>query len=264
MAKKGVKFSAEHRKKLSEAKKGKTPWNKDKTGIFSEKTLSKMSEAKKGKPVSDSHRLHLQKLAIKWKGKKHTEKSKKKMKGRVISDETRKRMSGRINSEESKLKMGLGRRGKKATKKTLEKMSIARSKQVLPRKDTKGEIILQNICKKIGIEFVKHKNFNLGFQRHQVDVFIEPNICLESDGDFWHANPNRYKRNGKMQTGFESNKLISKSKHRTTYAKDRWKLDERITDELEKLGNVVIRFWESELENNPEKCIKKIQKTIKV
>ena len=67
-----------------------------------------------------------------------------------------------------------------------------------------------------------------------------------------------------MQTGFESNKLISKSKHRTTYAKDRWKLDERITDELEKLGNVVIRFWESELENNPEKWIKKIQKTITV
>ena len=257
MAKKGVKFSEEHKKKLSEAKKGKTPWNKGKTGIYSEKSKKKMSEAKKGKPISNSHQLHLQKLALKWKGKKHSEESKKKMRGRIVSDETRKRMSGRIISEETKFKIGSGRRGKKATKATLEKMSIARSKQVLPRKDTKGEIILQNICKNIGIKFVKHKNFNLGFQRHQVDVFIKPNICLESDGDYWHANPNNFQRNGKMQTGFKPNKIISKSKQKITYAKDRWELDKKITHELKKLGNVVIRFWESELENNPEKCAQK-------
>ena len=137
--------------------------------------------------ASRAHLEILQKIT-----KEAFEESKKKMRGRIVSDETRKRMSGRIISEETKFKIGSGRRGKKATKATLEKMSIARSKQVLPRKDTKGEIILQNICKNIGIKFVKHKNFNLGFQRHQVDVFIKPNICLESDGDYWHGNPNNF------------------------------------------------------------------------
>ena len=262
-ARKGIKFSEEHRKKLSKAKKGKSPWNKDKTGIYSEETKKKMSSAKKGKPVSDSQKLHLQKLAQARKGKKHSEESKNKMSGRVISEETRKRMSGRINSEETKQKMGSGRRGKEAGKETLEKMSVARSKQVFPRNDTKGEIILQDICKKNGIEFIKHKNFNLGFQRHQIDLFIEPNICIESDGDYWHANPNNYKRNGRTQTGYKPNKIISKSKQKITRAKDRWELDERITDELIKQGNVVLRFWESEIENNPEKCLQKIIKAIK-
>jgi len=45
-AKKGKAISLEHKKKL----KGKTPWNKGKTGIYSKETLLKMSESSKGKP----------------------------------------------------------------------------------------------------------------------------------------------------------------------------------------------------------------------
>ena len=46
----GYSPSEETRKKLSDANKGKTPWNKGKTNIFSEETKKKMSEKKKGVP----------------------------------------------------------------------------------------------------------------------------------------------------------------------------------------------------------------------
>ena len=41
------------------------------------------------------------------------------------------------------------------------------------------------------------------------------------------------------------------------------KLDNKINQALIQQGNVVLRFWESELEENPEKCIQKIIKIIK-
>ena len=49
---KGIKrgpMSEEHRRKLSESKKGKSAWNKGKRGIYSEETRRKMGEANKDK-----------------------------------------------------------------------------------------------------------------------------------------------------------------------------------------------------------------------
>ena len=39
----------ELKRKTSESVKGKTPWNKGKTGIYSEESLALMSDSKKGK-----------------------------------------------------------------------------------------------------------------------------------------------------------------------------------------------------------------------
>lgn len=52
----GYKFSDESKKKMSEAKKGKTAWNKGKTGIYSEETIKRWSESRKG-------RIHSSKLS---------------------------------------------------------------------------------------------------------------------------------------------------------------------------------------------------------
>ena len=43
-------FSEEFKEKMSEANKGRIPWNKGKHGIYSEETLKKRSESLKGKP----------------------------------------------------------------------------------------------------------------------------------------------------------------------------------------------------------------------
>ena len=29
---------------------------------------------------------------------------------------------------------------------------------------------------------------------HKADFFIEPNICIETDGDYWHSLPDRKER----------------------------------------------------------------------
>lgn len=66
-------FSAEHKQKLSEAKKGKTH------APLSEETKKKISESWKGKkrgPFSDEHR---QKIADARKGKTHSEETRQKM-----------------------------------------------------------------------------------------------------------------------------------------------------------------------------------------
>ena len=59
-------FSEEFKEKMSEANKGRIPWNKGKHGIYSEETLKKLSESLKGKPGY-------------WTNKHLSEKTKKKL-----------------------------------------------------------------------------------------------------------------------------------------------------------------------------------------
>ena len=64
----GVKRSMETKKKISESKKGHLPWNKGKTGIYSEETLRKISNASIGRILSDEHK---KKIANSMKGKQN-------------------------------------------------------------------------------------------------------------------------------------------------------------------------------------------------
>jgi len=67
LANKGRKLTAEHKKILIEANKGRIPWNKGKTGMYSEETLIRMSMA--GKKNSARY----------WLGKKRSKKTKDKI-----------------------------------------------------------------------------------------------------------------------------------------------------------------------------------------
>ena len=64
------------------------------------------------------------------------------------------------------------------------KLRQKRLHQIFPKKDTKIEIILQKELTKRDIPFVTHKAL-FG----QPDIFIEPNICVFADGDYWHNYP---------------------------------------------------------------------------
>ena len=94
-------------------------------------------------------------------------------------------------------------------------------------------------------------------------MFIEPNICIEVDGDYWHGNPNNFKAGGKTHPGLKSDQVIVWGSDKAKTAKWVRENDMKITQALIQHGNQVLRFWQSELEADPEKCLQKIIKAIK-
>ena len=212
-------------------------------------------------------------------GYKATEETKQKqslgLMGHYVSKETRQKlrakMLGKITKQETKEKISKSLMGKMAGAKnpmygkpawntgktgiyseaTIEKFRIARAKRKFPAKDTTAEKILQGLCKAVNAKFTAQRDFDLGFQHHQVDVFVEPNICLEADGDYWHANPAEYPPSTVMHKA-------SKHRKQAVLARDIRAKDARINRGLEKLGFQVLRFWGSDLEKTPEECLRTI------
>jgi transposase InsO family protein len=90
---KGKPKSETHRKNLSKAGKGKTPWNKGLTKDTSH-AIQQQSNMLKGRCFTDEHRA---KLSEAHKGRANTEEQKAKisakLKGRVMSEETKRKMS---------------------------------------------------------------------------------------------------------------------------------------------------------------------------
>ncbi len=56
---KGLKHSKESRKKMSDAKKGYIPWNKNKKNCFTDEQLSKMSKAQKGRKLTLERKIQI-------------------------------------------------------------------------------------------------------------------------------------------------------------------------------------------------------------
>lgn len=102
LAKKGIKLSEEHKKKLIEARKGY---------IHSEETKKKIGNSNKGKIVSEETRQKMSNSKIGTVLSPFTEEHKRKIgeahKGKIVSEETRKKISERASniSEETRQKM---------------------------------------------------------------------------------------------------------------------------------------------------------------
>ena len=305
MAKKGVKFSAEHRKKLSEARKGKTPSNKGRK--MSAEQKKKISDAKKGKKYAPG-RIHPNKG--KKLSKEHREKISAGLKGHTTPEKTRKligasnkitakRFWKKLTKEEKaerikkpgffKKGQTSQNKGKKATTKTRKKQSRsalhrfetqkhpmegkrhgkatrklileARLKQK-PMNNTVPEKLMRKMLKDLGIKF--EEQIGIKEPACQPDFFIQPKILIFTDGDRPHANPNPHlipSRRKKIYPGYKDDYPLYPSRNIT--AKDMRRRDRRITRGLKKNGYTVLRFWQSELETKPEKCLKKILKAIK-
>ena len=133
--------------------------------------------------------------------------------------------------------------GRKHSESTLEIMRYKRQHLVIPTKDTKPELMLQIALVLHKIQFQKHKPM-MG----QPDIFIEPNVCIFVDGDFWHANPDKYE---------PDNQIFGKYT-----AKDIWAKDLRINHKLNLKGYQVIRIWESDIKKNANESAINIIKLI--
>lgn len=112
--------------------------------------------------------------------------------------------------------------------------------------NTKPEVELQESLTKLRINFQTHKAIT-----GRPDIFIEPNICIFVDGDYWHANPMKYKS---VDLILCSNELVP--------AQQIWDKDKRITDYLTNEGHKVLRFWKHGIYNNLDSVISKIKEAV--
>lgn len=118
-----------------------------------------------------------------------------------------------------------GMKGKHHTKKAKAIIKKKRLLQVIPTKDTSIEKKVQSFLTEKNIIFEKHKAIT-----GQPDIFIQPNICIFTDGCYWHGCP----KCNKIQTKFA----------------DRKYRDKTITSTLSRNGYQVIRFWEHTINND--------------
>jgi len=78
-------------------------------------------------------------------------------------------------------------------------------------------------------------------------VFVSKRIAIFLDGDFWHGY--NWKKLGKIPPKQYWQKKIQKNIDR----------DKKYNRILRSDGWTVLRFWEHEIKDDPEKCIKKIK-----
>jgi G:T-mismatch repair DNA endonuclease (very short patch repair protein) len=179
------------------------------------------------------------------------------MKGKKITSSKHKRrmsVSAKHRFQTQKHPME-GKRHDEATRKLILE---ARLKQK-PTKNTVPEKLMRKMLKDLGIRF--EEQIGIKEPACQPDFFIQPNILIFSDGDYIHANPNPFllPRSSKIHPGYKDDAKYFRNKT----MKDKRRQDQRITRGLKKEGYKVLRFWQSELENNREKCLQEIIEAIK-
>lgn len=114
-ARTGRQHSEETKKKMSENRKGKIPWNKGKSvGPCTEEKKMLLSNYWKSKPKSESHAKNISKGKL-----GHTSG----MTGKQHSEETKRKLSSRIVTNEQREKISKSKIGKKFSEDHLKKLS---------------------------------------------------------------------------------------------------------------------------------------------
>ena len=252
MFKKGYKQTEMHRKKLLESrllamKEGRInfkSWNKGLKNVYSKDTLDKMSKShlgKKYKPMSLEGRKNVReatKLAMSnpTMKKKLSDIKKEGFKNGTLMPPNK----GKFFSESHKKNLSISHIGFVPSEETKIKLKLSRARQVIPFRDTKIEIIIQNILSLNKIPHINHKYISNIEHKYQCDHFIEPNIIIEDDGCYYHG----------CHVCF-SNGCCRKNINDTVR-----------NNELEEAGYIVLRFWEHEIKNNIDDCINTIKSVI--
>ncbi len=151
---------------------------------------------------------------------------KKYHKGHMHSETTKARI--RNNPNRYSFSSGKDNPGRNKSKETILKIKEKRLHQKVLKKDTKPEVIMQDLLKNLGINFIKHKPIVNIKHKYQCDIFISPNIIIECDGDYYHNYP------------------------------DGREIDKIRTKELQKEGFKILRFWEHQIHNDLDFCKNKI------
>lgn len=218
----------EIRKKISQARKGMTPWHKGRKGVYSEEVLKKWSK---------SHKLQMANPKIREKvsiSLKKTYSSNPEILRRM-SEAQRKRMS---NPEIREIL-------RKNTLKMYESGSFPKQTNTKPERQIKEELLKRGY--KEGFDFIHQYKF---MNKFMCD-FCFPNkkIIIEVDGDFWHANPNKYPEESQLYKHQLKGRGRDKSKNAyiSKFDNGTWTL---------------LRFWESDIKKDVSKCVDRIEEVL--
>jgi len=119
---------------------------------------------------------------------------------------------------------------------TYQIMSRVRSK------DTRPEMLVRRELWRRGYRYRLHRRDLPG----RPDLVFGPaRVAVFVDGDFWHGNAGRVRELDSLADLFPSNTEWWVNKIEANMARD-----ERVTSELEELGWLVIRAWESDILRN--------------
>jgi len=227
----GKKLSEEHRRHIGESVRGRRVWNSGKT-MMDDPRIAKLGWARGLTKETD---LRVLQGALHQTGRKCTEESKKlisaRVRGRVVSDETKKKISEaklgksftlehRKHISDVRKLLSSWNKGIPWSQEVKDKIRAKRLEQVIPFYDTSIEVKLQQALNQHNVGFLTHVRL-FG----QPDIFIDPNICIFADGDYWHS------RFGKPER------------------------DARVNEVLETQGYEVLRFREHEINSNLDGCI---------
>lgn len=113
---------------------------------------------------------------------------------------------------------------------------------VFSHTNSKPQQLVDSILDKNKIKYEREKSIKY----YCVDNFLENNLIIEVQGDYWHCNPLKFS-SIISQTQYDR---IPKDKAKHTYTKN-------------KFGTEILYIWESDTYNNLEKCEKLILEYIK-
>ena len=128
----------------------------------------------------------------------------------------------------------------------LSKQQRSTTMQRIRSKDTKAEIILRKTLWRRGIRY--RKNYrklpgtpDIAITKFRIAVFV--------DGDFWHARGHENAPGEQIGT----NQAFWTKKLKRNVERDR-----EVNDALLEQGWLVLRYWESDVLKNVEKCVSAI------
>ncbi len=128
----------------------------------------------------------------------------------------------------------------------LTKEQRKKNMQHIRSKDTKAEILLRKALWHKGLRYRKNVKSLPG--KPDI-VFTKQKIAVFVDGDFWHARGHQDKPGAQVAT----NKDFWRKKLTDNVERDRF-----VNDALLEQGWLVLRFWESDVKKNLDKCVDEI------
>ena len=121
-------------------------------------------------------------------------------------------------------------------------------------KDTKPELAVRRRLWAQGYRYRTHYN---GLTGKPDLVFVGPRIAVFIDGDFWHGNAWRLRGLRSLEDLFPTNTDWWVAKIRRNMERD-----QEVTTALERHGWTVLRFWESDVERDPDGVVNQIRGSI--